>query len=178
MTKNYLIGGASGTGKSSIARELQSRGYYALDADYDAGIAYWQNKRTGREEAFPENPLDSWGIDHHWRWHIDKLAAALIENTTDQPTIVCGTSSSRRKAFDLFDTIFVLKASHKAIRRRIAERTDNDFGKQPKELTWLLAEHDRIIEEAQQYGFKVIDTSTKSIVDVADEIEDYIQNNN
>ena len=36
--RNYLIEGVSGTGKTSVCKELQRRGYYAIDGDTE--LAY------------------------------------------------------------------------------------------------------------------------------------------
>ncbi|MBV9710451.1 MAG: hypothetical protein JO011_06010 [Ktedonobacteraceae bacterium] len=44
----YLITGESGTGKSSLATELQKRRYIAYDGDATPGLAYHADHATGK----------------------------------------------------------------------------------------------------------------------------------
>jgi hypothetical protein len=59
--RNYLIEGVSGTGKSSVFKELRVRGYSAIDGDNE--FAYQGDPRTGKrtEGFFHENHI--WDID-------------------------------------------------------------------------------------------------------------------
>lgn len=43
--KRVLLTGMSGTGKSTVIRELAARGYKAIDAD-DDGWSHWIDMRT------------------------------------------------------------------------------------------------------------------------------------
>ena len=47
--KNYLIEGVSGTGKTTVAEELQRRGYHVLHGDRE--LAYWGDARLPTIEA-------------------------------------------------------------------------------------------------------------------------------
>jgi|JI10StandDraft_1071094.scaffolds.fasta_scaffold2037323_1 broad-specificity NMP kinase len=161
-----LIMGSSATGKSTTASVLKSRGLACIDADYDEGIAYWQNKKTGEEEAIPDDPPESWGAEHYWRWKIDVLAAHLAE--ADRPVYVCGTAGNRSEAYDLFKCIIVLSADKLTLEHRLATREHNNFGKLPHERDWALAERDRVVAEARSRGHLIIDTSSSTPEEVAD----------
>jgi broad-specificity NMP kinase len=54
--RNYLIEGVSGTGKTSVCKELQRRGYYAINGDTE--LAYQGDPETGK----PTNDLTP---EHH-----------------------------------------------------------------------------------------------------------------
>jgi broad-specificity NMP kinase len=45
--RNYLIEGVSGTGKTSVCKELQRRGYYAINGDTE--LAYQGDPGTGKQ---------------------------------------------------------------------------------------------------------------------------------
>ena len=53
----YYVTGVSGTGKSSVLRELRTRGYHARGVDED-GYADWINRISGRTDAFPRGEQD------------------------------------------------------------------------------------------------------------------------
>ncbi|HEY3337583.1 MAG TPA: hypothetical protein VGK18_03695 [Propionicimonas sp.] len=55
-TRNYLIEGVSGTGKTSVCRELRRRGHHAVNGDTD--LAYQGDPATGE-------PLDGHTQEHH-----------------------------------------------------------------------------------------------------------------
>ncbi len=152
-----LIMGASASGKSTTATIMKQRGIPCIDADYDEGIAFWQNKKTGAEESIPENPPDAWGEEHFWRWKIGRLAQVLA--SSENPVYVCGTAGNRAEAYPLFGRVIVLTADKQTVVNRLATRENNDFGKLPGERDWALKEHDRVVAEAQSNNFTIIDTS-------------------
>jgi hypothetical protein len=50
--RNYLIEGVSGTGKTSLCKELQRRGYYAINGDTE--LAYQGDPETGKQPVSEE----------------------------------------------------------------------------------------------------------------------------
>ena len=50
--RNYLIEGVSGTGKTSVCKELQRRGYYAINGDTE--LAYQGDPETGKQPVSEE----------------------------------------------------------------------------------------------------------------------------
>lgn len=135
---NVLVTGTSGTGKSSIAQSLKSLGHVSYDGDYDLGIAFWQNKLTGLAEEMPLQPPNDWGATHNWMWNIDVLKASL-EDQKAENVFICGSASNQAEAYSLFDVFIQLRVTNDTLRNRIINRTNNHFGKQPKELAWILA---------------------------------------
>jgi len=115
--RNYLVEGLSGAGKSSVYEELIRRGYKAIStdrawkrqADTDAG-SIWDEQKALRE-------LESPGPD---------------------VLFVCGSSGNRDRFLPYFTEIFNLRIDDDTMRRRLEERTNNDFGKQPEELELML----------------------------------------
>jgi len=109
--RNYLIEGVSGTGKTSVCKELQRRGYYAINGDRD--LAYQGDPETGK-------PMDGLTHEHHI-WHVYKVKA-LVANQDDAITFFCGGSRNFSKFIDLFDGVFVLEVDLETLNRRLDER--------------------------------------------------------
>jgi gluconate kinase len=125
---NYLIEGLSGTGKSAVYDELTRRGYCALSNDRNWGYS-----------ADPAAALVGGPSRHdNWKWDKTKALEAL-ENDVPDILFVCGSSRNRDDFLHYFSKIFNLKIDDETMMRRLADRTNNDFGKDPEEVQLMLA---------------------------------------
>ena len=70
--RNYLIEGVSGAGKTSVCKELQRRGYDAINGD--TKLAYQGDPETG-------DPVEGRTHEHHI-WHVDGVKALVASNDT------------------------------------------------------------------------------------------------
>ena len=109
--RNYLIEGVSGTGKTSICKELQRRGYYAINGDTE--LAYQGDPEAGK-------PTDGLTHEHHI-WHVDKVKA-LVANQDEAVAFFCGGSRNFSRFIDLFDGVFILEIDLDTLNRRLDER--------------------------------------------------------
>jgi shikimate kinase len=109
--KRVLLTGMSGTGKSSVVRELAALGYKAVDTD------------DGWCEPLP---------DGRQRWReadVDRLLA-----TEDADVLfVAGCEENQERFLPRFDHVVLLSAPVQTLLHRIATRTDNPYGKSPEE---------------------------------------------
>jgi hypothetical protein len=112
--RNYLVEGVSGAGKSSVYEELIRRGYKAVSTD-----------RAWKDRASPD------------RWDEHK-AVGELERPEPDVLFVCGSSRDRDRFLPWFTKVFNLCIDDDTIRRRLRERTNNDYGKQPDELELVL----------------------------------------
>jgi adenylate kinase family enzyme len=115
--RNYLIEGLSGTGKTSVADELQRRGYQAIHGDRE--LAYRGDPETGE-------PMEAGGHEHHI-WSVDRVRA-LVADRTEPITFFCGGSRNFSKFIDLFDGVFVLQVDLDTLHRRLDARPDAEWG--------------------------------------------------
>src|ERR1700712_2894154 len=72
--KNYLIEGVSGTGKTSVAEELQRRGYHVIHGD--RALAYRGDPKTGEPLDGLAQTSEADGVawaHKHWIWDVDKV---------------------------------------------------------------------------------------------------------
>jgi hypothetical protein len=117
--KNYLIEGVSCTGKTSVCDELQRRGYHSINGDTD--LAYWGDPKTGE-------PLDGSTYEHHtWIWDVDKVRT-LVADQSHAASFFCGGSRNFDRFINLFDGVFVLEVDLDTLNRRLALRTEDEWG--------------------------------------------------
>jgi hypothetical protein len=102
----------SGTGKSSVVRELVARGYKAVDTD------------DGWCELQPD------GLQ---LWREDAIEALLAAEDADV-LFVAGCEENQVKFQPRFDCIVLLSAPIETLMDRVATRTNNSYGKSPEEL--------------------------------------------
>jgi hypothetical protein len=117
--RNYLVDGVSGAGKSSVYEELIRRGWKAVSTD-----------RAWKRPADPGH--DGYGWD-------ERLAVGELESPEPDVLFVCGSSGDRGRFLPYFTKVFNLRIDDDTMRRRLRERTNNDFGKRAEELELMLA---------------------------------------
>jgi len=99
--ENFLIEGVSCTGKTSVCKELQRRGYHALNGDRE--LAYEGDPETGE----PVEGITGLAVHEYHIWHVDTVKA-LVVNQDEAVTFFCGGSRNFPKFIDLFDEVFIL----------------------------------------------------------------------
>jgi gluconate kinase len=114
--RNYLVEGLSGTGKSSVYEELIRRGYNAISTD-----------RAWAYHADPDTGLPGGSVHHdNWMWDQQK-AASELESPEPEVLFVCGSSRNRDHFLAYFTKVFNLRIDDDTMRRRLHERTDDDW---------------------------------------------------
>ena len=154
--RNCLIEGVSGTGKTSVCKELQRRGYHAINGDNE--LAYQGDPETGK-------PLNDFTHEHHI-WRVDQVEA-LVADQDEAVTFFCGGSRNFSKFIDLFDCVFVLDVDAETLKRRLAGRPDDEWGGKPTEREFIMRLH-QTREDIPSNGILV--DATAPIAHVVDEI--------
>ena len=114
--RNYLVEGLSGAGKSMIYEELIRRGYKAISTD-----------RAWSYSADPDTGLPGGPIGHDtWVWDRQR-AVSELERPEPDVLFVCGSSRNRDHFLPYFTKIFNLRIDDDTMRRRLEQRTENDW---------------------------------------------------
>lgn len=116
--KRVLLTGMSGTGKSSVIRELAALGYKAVDTD------------DGWCDDLP---------DGRQRWREDAIATLLDTEDADV-LFVAGCEENQVRFHPRFDLIILLSAPAQTMIGRLIGRTGNPYGKAPGDLDRILGD--------------------------------------
>jgi hypothetical protein len=154
--RNYLVEGVSGTGKTSVCRELNRRGYQAVNGDRE--LAYQGDPETGER-------TDTAAHEHHI-WDVGRVRD-LVADHEEPVTFFCGGSRNFAKFIDLFDEVFVLDIDLETLHRRLDQRPRDEWGSKPSERELVLRLH-RTKEDVP--GFGVAIDATRPLPDVVGEI--------
>ena len=125
--RNYLVEGLSGAGKSSVYEELIRRGYKAISTD-----------RAWKYHADPDTDLSGRPIHYESSMWDQQKAVSELESPEPEVLFVCGSGRNRDRFLPYFTNIFNLRIDDDTMRRRLEERTNNDYGKQPEEVERML----------------------------------------
>ncbi|GEK23293.1 AAA family ATPase [Cellulomonas xylanilytica] len=115
--RNYLIEGLSGTGKTTVAEELERRGHHVVHGD--RVLAYRGDPATGE-------PTEADGHENHL-WDVVTVRALVADHNHDA-TFFCGGSRNYPTFIDLFDRVFVLEVDLDTLHRRLDARPDEEWG--------------------------------------------------
>src|SRR3989441_13084379 len=139
----------SGTGKSSVIRALASRGYKAVDTDYDG----WSHLVD-----VPPGASAGGRATQDWLWREDGIAELLANEDVDV-LFISGAAPNQSKFYPQFDHILLLTAPASVMVERLVTRTNNPYGKRTGELERILDQQRRIEPILQRAVMAVIDTS-------------------
>ena len=142
-----LITGMSGSGKSTVLRELQSRGFAAVDLDHG-----W---------CLPQ-------VDGRQLWDEVKLRRVLATDTSD--VLFVGGCEENMSAFlPDFDRVVLLSAPIAVLLARIDARTEHDFGKSPEERARVLADLEEVEPRLRRIAHVEVQTD-RALEDVIEDV--------
>ncbi len=138
-----LVTGMSGTGKSTVLRELRRRGHLTVDTDYNA----W------------ELPDGSWDESR-----MDMLLAQYAD------VIVSGTVENQGRFYDRFEHVVLLSAPATVILDRVRRRNNNPYGKTADQQDEIL-KYLRTVEPLLRRGATLELDGRRPVAELADVIE-------
>jgi hypothetical protein len=146
----------SGTGKSSVIEALASRGFKAIDTDWNPD---WE---------MPPIPGGPDGDGPGWVWREDRIGELLAREDAD--VLFVGACVPNQGAFyAVFDHIVLLSASPKLTVERLAKRTSNPYGKSPADVSEVLGFKSTVEPMLRKSATDEIDTSVP-LEEVVDKI--------
>lgn len=142
-----FITGRQGTGKTSVIRELQKRGYTAYNTDQLPGVTKLQLRATGEDIDWPEGQVD-WD-EIAWNWQADKIQELLI---SDETVFVGAVTTNQADFYKYFDKLYALTVPADTHSKYIQQHEHN----------YTQADIDRIIAHAYKQQ-KFFDAGAKEI---------------
>ena len=147
--KRVLLTGMSGTGKSSVVRELAVRGYKAVDTD------------DGWSEPLP---------DGRQQWREDAIGRLLDTEDADV-LFLAGCEENQAQFHPRFDHIVLLSAPVETLLERVATRTGNPYGKSPDDLSRILDD----LENVEPLLRQVADHEIRTTAPLDEVVEDVLR---
>jgi dephospho-CoA kinase len=171
----YLIIGRAGSGKSSVAKELNSRNLTAFDADNVPGLAGWENATTGEAATPPDSTfVDS--AKFHWNWQKSVVRKLLAEHSD---LFLCGGADNDLEFVPAFDRTFVLDVSPEVQTKRLQSQqraAENSYATHPEMIPIVLAEQKELVTTAASLDAITVNAN-QPIEKVVDEILGHVHEN-
>lgn len=137
-----LVTGMSGTGKSTVLEKLGEKGHMVVDTDSDA----WS-----RWVTLPDGYND-------WVWREEAIGKLLAQHR-EYTLFVAGCKSNQGKFYPMFDYVVLLSAPASLLLERIADRSNNPYGKSPEERELILRHLTEVEPKLRATADIVIDAS-------------------
>lgn len=154
--KKILITGISGTGKSTVCKQLNTLGYTAYDIEDVDGM--FKMYRKGTREVFDDfDNADPEKIHNsEWICDVDQLKKLLGEQKTGI-AFYCGVASNMDDLIPLFDTFILLKTNSSTLHSRLSNREGTeDMGNTEESRQTVLGWKDWWEEEMTDRGAVVV----------------------
>jgi len=165
------ITGISGSGKSAVLKELKNRGYEAYGTDEDGISAFFDNATNEILDNPPnqsEQRTPEWRSQYTWKMR-KELVEDLSKKANNKDIYIIGVAANEGEVWDYFDVVMALVIDEETLKKRLAQRTDNNFGKADHELQQILDWQRNTNDAYKKFGHITID-ATQPIGDVADEV--------
>ena len=128
MGRSFLVEGVSGSGKTSVATELERRGHRVVHGDRQ--LKYVGDPETGRPlpvpAAFPDPLTRAEWLHRHLCWSVDAVLG-LVGDDDEGLTFFCGGCRNAAGLLHLFDAVFVLDVDRTTVARRLSERPEDEW---------------------------------------------------
>lgn len=164
------ITGVEGSGKTTICKALSAKGYTAIDIDEEGLSSRYDKDTWNRASALPpaNQSSSTWYLEREWKIKPGELLK-IKQPAQSEIVFVCGITDNFNEIKDIFDKIICLTLDEAAIRKRLATRTTNNFGKNAAELEYIFSKHEAYEEDNKDFGSIMVDAS-RSLAEVIDAI--------
>jgi hypothetical protein len=125
------------------------------------GNATWIHRGTGQTwppDQRPDTGAPDWFAQYAWSVVPEKVEA-LAARARDRRVFLAGMATNGHEVWHLFSRVIYLAIDEQTLRRRVASRTTNDFGKTPRELAAILELHEFAEGQHREAGATMIDAT-------------------
>lgn len=157
MTR-VLITGLAGTGKSAIIRELQQRGFDALDTDTTEWSEWRRVRSSGSDECGPRD---------EWLWREDVMSDYLAV-LPEAPQFISGCVANQGDFRAAFDHVVLLVAEPARMVERLEPRWDLRLASDRFERYQVLRNIERVLPLLREAATCEIDTTLRGVAESVD----------
>ncbi|MEI7522645.1 MAG: AAA family ATPase [Candidatus Saccharibacteria bacterium] len=151
------ITGIAGSGKSTVQKELKRRGHNSYDVDEPGiGAAHDQQGNIVKVPDVAERSPD-WFDTHSWRM-VDGAIEKLQAKAKTGLVFLCGATTINENT-GVFDRTIRLDIDEATLRKRLAQRKENDFGQSEHELQRILDFHKAATDKYKNQDADIIDAT-------------------
>jgi broad-specificity NMP kinase len=175
-----LIAGVSGTGKTTVGKELSKRGYKVLETDHLTGLSSWVNINTGKNVPHKPPFSEEWLNQHHWIWN-EKVLNLILSQNNKEGVFFVGDATNSMSFFKYFNHVFLLKVDRQTLKHRLQNREPEKtidperwLASNP-EIHRILDWNDKSVHEYSDQGAIVLD-GNRSPAKIADEMINILKN--
>ncbi len=162
--KKIYITGVPGTGKSTVAKELNKRGIFTIDLDDVEGLCGWVYMDT--KEKVPLSETINFETQSYT---CDPTKLQKLLETDKDTAVVVGIAGNQEDFLSYFDTVFLLHCNVETFLNRLLTRTENNFGQKVNEQEFLRGFYKEFEENLHAQGAVPIDAE-KPLTEVVDEL--------
>ncbi len=167
-SKLIIVTGTSGSGKTTVARQLIKRGEVAFDSKINPKL--YQFVDTGGNVATSVKLNDDdWRSTYKWSLNREELEELLRRHSEASRVFLCGRANLFQY-WDIADRVFLLKVDKETLLTRLNnESRDNLFAKDASTQQRLVSDLEKIQNKIIEKGAIVIE-ATKPIDDVVNQV--------
>ncbi|HEX6258917.1 MAG TPA: AAA family ATPase [Candidatus Saccharimonadales bacterium] len=168
QSKLFIITGISGSGKTTIARQLLERGEVAFDSKINPNLYQFVDAKGNRALSVKLHD-EEWRSVYQWSLNETELEALLQKHQDATRIFLCGRANLSQY-WDRADKVFLLKVDRPTLLERLnSESRDNLFAKDRTTQDKLLSELDVVQDRIIEKGAITIDAKL-SVDDIIGEI--------
>lgn len=164
-----LITGSSTVGKSTVAAELQRRGFNSIDGDEYPELVRLEDKMTGEPVEWPVGYVD-WS-KYSWNLQEKRLNEVLAQ---DDVVFFVGIFGNQPDYYHLFDHLIVLTIVPDEYERRLKNRPRREVGDNDQNMADRIRKYPVLLQRFIDSGAKPVDASG-TVVQTTDTILDMLQ---
>lgn len=163
--KLFIITGISGSGKTTIARQLLERGEVAFDSKLNPSL-YQFIDVNGNIAPSVKLHDENWRATYKWSLNEAELESLLHKHGNIKRVFLCGRANLFQY-WDRADKVFLLKVNKPTLLKRLnSESRDNLFAKDKVTQDKLLSELGTVQNRIAEKGAIIVDAelSAKEVV--------------
>lgn len=163
----FMVVGLPGSGKTTVLKELDRRGFKTIDGDSDRELSTWIHRETGQDigRSLPPGVIDDEPYDWSWK---EKRVREIAQTATQQVIFLGGNAAGTKEYYPLFQKVYALNLDTDTLNERLGQRPQG-YGYEASQRARVLSWNDDFVEKEIEAGAFIID-STPPVSVVADHI--------